>query len=137
MTRQGLVTVWRVDAAGAWSRADGEDLGETVVDLAISANGRSLATAGDDGTARVWEIGTWRELSRVRHDGGAVSRVSFGPDDRHLVTASSDRTVRQWLLRADDLTAEACARLSRNLNEEEWRQFLGDEPYRKTCPDLP
>jgi hypothetical protein len=36
-----------------------------------------------------------------------------------------------------DLIDEACARLTRNLTPEEWRQYLGDEPYRKTCPNLP
>jgi len=31
----------------------------------------------------------------------------------------------------------ACARLTRNLTKEEWKQYLPDEPCRKTCPDLP
>ena len=25
---------------------------------------------------------------------------------------------------------------NRNLTKEEWRQYLGDEPYRATCPNL-
>jgi hypothetical protein len=33
------------------------------------------------------------------------------------------------------MIAEACDRLGRNLNREEWRQYLGNEPYRKTCPN--
>jgi hypothetical protein len=42
-----------------------------------------------------------------------------------------------WLVWPEDLIAEACARLTRNLTQEEWERYLGDEPYRKTCPDLP
>lgn len=42
-----------------------------------------------------------------------------------------------WLWKTDDLQAEACRRLTRNLTEDEWRQYLGDEPYRKTCQNLP
>ena len=38
---------------------------------------------------------------------------------------------------AQELTDEACARLSRNLTREEWKQHFGDEPYRATCPRLP
>jgi len=42
-----------------------------------------------------------------------------------------------WLWKTDDLQAETCKRLTRNLTEDEWRQYLGDEPYRKTCQNLP
>jgi hypothetical protein len=35
------------------------------------------------------------------------------------------------------LIADACSRLPRNLTRLEWRQYLGDEPYRSTCPNLP
>jgi len=31
----------------------------------------------------------------------------------------------------------ACSRLTRNLTKEEWKQYLPDEVYRKTCPNLP
>ena len=31
----------------------------------------------------------------------------------------------------------ACRMANRNLTKAEWRQYLGDLPYRKTCPDLP
>jgi hypothetical protein len=42
-----------------------------------------------------------------------------------------------WPLGTETLVREACARLTRNLTEPEWRRYLLDEPYRKTCPDLP
>jgi hypothetical protein len=42
--------------------------------------------------------------------------------------------MQRHLWRAEDLIAEACARLDRNLTDAEWRQYLSDEPYRKTCP---
>jgi hypothetical protein len=40
------------------------------------------------------------------------------------------------LWRPEDLITEACARLTRNLARAEWEQYLGDEPYRATCPNL-
>ena len=46
-------------------------------------------------------------------------------------------TLQRHLLRAEDLIAETCVRLTRNLTAEEWKQYLADIPYRKTCPDLP
>jgi hypothetical protein len=29
------------------------------------------------------------------------------------------------------------SRPTRNLTEKEWKHYFGDEPYRKTRPDLP
>jgi hypothetical protein len=46
-------------------------------------------------------------------------------------------TARIWLWRYEDLIAEAQNRLTRNLTPDEWSQYIGDEPYRKTFPDLP
>jgi hypothetical protein len=49
------------------------------------------------------------------------------------------RSFRALLMRCPlaHLIDEACSRLSRNLTRWEWRLYLGDEPYRKTCPNLP
>jgi hypothetical protein len=39
--------------------------------------------------------------------------------------------------RSGDLIELACSRLTRNLTRAEWQQYLGQEPYRATCPNLP
>ncbi len=66
-----------------------------------------------------------------------MKRVAVSADGNYLTTANRDGTVRLWRWRSDDLLKEACLLLTLNLTREEWRQYLGDEPYRKTCPDLP
>jgi hypothetical protein len=38
---------------------------------------------------------------------------------------------------SDNLLAQACASVTRNLTLAEWQQYLGNEAYRKTCPALP
>ena len=55
---------------------------------------------------------------------------------RWLVTGWSD-DFSVWAWQPADLIAQACARLTRNLTRAEWRLYLGDEPYRATCPALP
>ncbi|MGH8569550.1 MAG: hypothetical protein ACREXU_16475 [Gammaproteobacteria bacterium] len=42
-------------------------------------------------------------------------------------------TLHRHCVRAEDLIAETCARLTRNLTAEEWTRYLGDTPSRETC----
>ena len=65
--------------------------------LAFSADGMLLATASDDGTARVWWTEPQEPRILGRHD-GAVESVSFNVSGTRLVTASRDHTARVWTL---------------------------------------
>jgi hypothetical protein len=102
----------------------------------FSLDGKYLATASGDKTARVWEATSRNEVARMSHE-GEVYYVAFSRDGKYLATASNDKTAGIWLIWPEDLIAEAGSRLTRNLTCQEWRQYLADEPYGKTCPNLP
>ncbi len=70
-----------------------------VVGLAASPDGLRVASAGMDGTARVWEVDTGEATVLKGHD-GAVWQAAFLPDGRSLVTGGTDGTVRVWDLSA-------------------------------------
>ena len=65
-----------------------------------------------------------------------VLSVAFSPDGKRIVSGSLDLTVRRWPM-SEVLEAEVCAMLPRNMTREEWKQWVGDLPYRRQCPDLP
>lgn len=101
----------------------------------LHPDGKWLATGSSDKTARLWEASTGRALARMQHESD-VEAVAVSPDGKWLVTASGGRGSR-WLMQPQDPIAEACAHLTRNLTPREWQQYLSEEPYRKTCPQLP
>jgi WD40 repeat protein len=71
------------------------DVGETL-GMAISPDGTWLATAGHDGTARIWDAATGKQQAILAGHIGAVHGVASSPDGTWLATASSDGTVRTW-----------------------------------------
>jgi WD40 repeat protein/serine/threonine protein kinase len=65
------------------------------VRAAISPDGTRIATASDDGTARIWDADGRPLTPPMRHE-GEVNWVAFSPDGRRIVTASDDGTARVW-----------------------------------------
>jgi WD40 repeat protein len=64
--------------------------------LTFSPDGRWLASAGEDGTVRVWDAATGQPRLTLKGHQGKVFGVAFSPDGRRLASGGADRLVRLW-----------------------------------------
>lgn len=67
-----------------------------VHDVRFAPDGKTLASAGFDGTVRIWDAESGRVAHVLRGHAGRVSRVSYSRDGTLLASAGDDRTVRLW-----------------------------------------
>jgi WD40 repeat protein len=127
---------------GMWDAATGAQLftiGGSVSESAWSPDGKQTVTTGSD-SASVWDATTGAELFVLRGHTELIEHAAWSPDGTRIVTASADGTARIYVVRIDGpggLVELACARTGRNLDYWEWAEYVGDELYYPTCPNLP
>lgn len=83
---------------------------ERVNDLAVSADGRTLVSASDDDTLRVWNLGAADPgVASIVFAGhtGDVTRVELAARDSKAVSTALDHTVRVWDLAKRDRVVDA------------------------------
>jgi WD40 repeat protein/transcriptional regulator with XRE-family HTH domain len=67
--------------------------------LAISHDGKRMATIGDDRTVRIWDLTTNQVISTIQVDTGFASGgsgVAFSPDGNKLLTVRGEKSATLW-----------------------------------------
>ncbi|MFP6879309.1 MAG: hypothetical protein VCA34_00065, partial [Roseibacillus sp.] len=61
---------------------------QAIWSVAFSPDGKTLATSSGDGTLRLWNVASRRELLSIEEPGTNLSNLRFSPDGNYLVGGS-------------------------------------------------
>jgi WD40 repeat protein len=105
--------------------------------VAISPDGKLLASGEADGTVRAWNPATSQSVGAPFPTGtgpaGSVNVLAFSPDGKLLASGGDDGTVRLWQA---SLFAHAYPALCTDVGPptpQEWNQYASGEPQPKVC----
>ena len=98
-----LVAAGQQGGLSLWNLSDARKLAEyrftqVILALAYSPDGRRLAAASQDGTARVFQSGDlsllFNEMAHAQR--APITCLAFSPDGNWLATGCADNTARLW-----------------------------------------
>jgi eukaryotic-like serine/threonine-protein kinase len=75
-----------------------------VKSVALSGDGKTLASGSDDMTVKVWDVGTGKVRATLGHT-AAVASVALSRDGKTLVSGSYDGTINVWDVNAGKVRA--------------------------------
>ncbi len=101
--QDSVIRIWRFEANRFGDVNPPAQLSEELMghqgwvwDLALSPNGRLLASASADRSIRLWEVETGGELASLTAHQATVGAIAFSPDGRRLASAAWDGSVVVW-----------------------------------------
>jgi WD40 repeat protein len=89
----GTIAIWDVMTGQHIRTYSGH--GKVVNRLAWSPDGRFLASASDDHTAKVWDVSTGQNTATFRHS-DRVTAVAWSPNGERLASGGDDQAVKVW-----------------------------------------
>ncbi|GGB82507.1 hypothetical protein N798_11700 [Knoellia flava TL1] len=98
---------------------------------AWTEDGSLFASVGDEGQVSYWDGRTGALKASLPMD--VSGAVAFSPDGRQLLVADQNGAILTWDLAPSTWVSAACRLAGRELTEAEWRTYLPDRPFTRTC----
>ena len=73
-----------------------EEQTHPITSVAITYDGRYLASGSDDPVLRVWELKAGQCISIMEGHSDRINSVAISPDGKYVVSGSNDRALRAW-----------------------------------------
>ncbi len=90
----GEVKIWDAQSGTELVKVAGH--AKSVLRVAFSPDGLSIATASQDKTIKIWNATNGAERLTLRGHVNAVNNLSFSPDSRWVATAGEDQSIKVW-----------------------------------------
>jgi WD40 repeat protein len=103
--------------------------------IATSRDGKLVAAGCEDGRIILWLAATGQVEASIRYP-GKVEVLAFVPRG-DIVVAGGSAGLHGFFVAREDLVAETCRRLNRNLSLAEWSRNVQGATCHLTCPALP
>jgi WD40 repeat protein len=94
-TGYNVISIWD-SASGRSERSLTDPTVGMIRAVDFSPDGTRLASIGDDGRAKVWDLSTGRPILALRVADQNGYAVRYSPDGLHLVTADGEGVARVW-----------------------------------------
>ncbi|MBS1692256.1 MAG: TIR domain-containing protein [Actinobacteria bacterium] len=141
-----ILAAWGGRRLRLWDTGNAQPIGETlrarsqITAVAFDGGGTLLAAGGADGAIALRGVHDGdTPLPSLAGAGADVTSLEFSPVGTRLLSAYDDGTVQVWPVGAvtADPPKSLCTKLSSNMSEQQWRQWLPGIDYRDQCDGLP
>ncbi|KAG1721084.1 WD40-repeat-containing domain protein [Suillus lakei] len=103
--RQHMVTCSNDGSLRLWDLESGGQIGEDwrdegnksgIITMALSPNGKTIASGSSDGTVRLRDVETGKVVVKWKEHTDTVTSVCWSPDGEQVVSGGWDGTIRVW-----------------------------------------